>query len=174
MRLVTAFSIRQSSDYYELHGPTQSADHAVPTRPPGSGSADILEEDYSHSPQTGETEGLPFAPPQPEPFEVVEPVDQTDNGPVGVQATTSVKETGDLPEVLAERYEVRESIGGWSVQDREIDDVAENEPRPRPKSGGGAESRRGSKTRQALTVAPRSAAISRKGLGSLSTELAAR
>jgi hypothetical protein len=30
-----------------------------------------------------------------------------------------------LPEVPAERYEVRENIGGWSVQDREIDDVAE-------------------------------------------------
>ena len=44
---------------------------------------------------------------------------------VGVQATSSVEETGDLPEVPAERYEVRESIGGWSVQDREIDDVAE-------------------------------------------------
>ena len=125
MSPVSAFSIRQGSDYYELHGPTQSADHAVPSRPPESGSADVLDEDYSHSSQTGETEGSPFAPPQPEPFEVVEPVDQTDNGPVGVQATTSVEETGNLPEVLAERYEVRESIGGWSVQDREIDDVAE-------------------------------------------------
>ena len=115
MSPVSAFSIRQGSDYYELHGPTQSADHAVPSRPPESGSAEILDEDYSHSSQTGETEGSPFAPPQPEPFEVVEPVDQIDNGPVGVQATSSVGETGDCPKFPpnATRYE-RASADGRS------------------------------------------------------------
>jgi hypothetical protein len=84
----------------------------------------LNEQGYSESSQTDENERSPFAPLQPEPFDVVEPVNQTDDDPVGVQVTSG-DETGDPPEVLAERYEVRENIGGWSVQDMEIDDVAE-------------------------------------------------
>jgi hypothetical protein len=84
----------------------------------------LHEQDSSQSVQTDENERSAFAPPQPDPCDVVEPVNQTGDDQVGVQASSG-DETADPPEVLAERYEVRESIGGWSVQDRELDDVAE-------------------------------------------------
>ena len=88
MSPVSAFSSRQSSDYYELHGPTQSADPVVPSLPAKSDSAEILDEqDYSRSSQTSENEGPRFAPPQPGPFDV-EPVNQIDDDPIGVQGTS--------------------------------------------------------------------------------------
>src|SRR5690242_15377397 len=115
MSPVTAFSLRRSSGHsHELHGPTQSADPALSSRPTKSDCAETIDEqNFAHSSLIIENES-PFSPSQPETFDVVEWVDQSDSDPVRVQPTTSVEETGDPPEFLAERYEVRETIGGWS------------------------------------------------------------